>query len=334
MSDLTTTYLGLKLKNPLVASASPLSKKLDTVKKLEDAGASAVVMYSLFEEQISHESRELDHYLSFGTNSFQEAMTFFPEMEHYNIGPEGYLEHIARLKKAVSIPIIGSLNGISSGGWVDYARRIQSAGADALELNFYYIPTSLNLTAVVLEKAYVKLVSDIRAEISIPLAVKLSQFFTALPHFAREIVRAGADGLVLFNRFIQPDLDIEGQMVDPHHLLSTSAELRLPLRWVAILYGKINADLALTGGVHTPEDMVKSLAAGAKVTLLASELIEKGPSRAAELIRGLDEWLETHEYASVNQLIGSMSQKNVSDPAAFERGNYMKSLQSYDNKLF
>lgn len=334
MSDLTTTYLGLRLKNPLVASASPLSKKLDIVKKLEDAGASAVVMYSLFEEQISHESRELDHYLSFGTNSFQEAMSFFPEMEHYNIGPEGYLEHIARLKKAVNLPIIGSLNGISSGGWVDYARRIQSAGADALELNFYYIPTSLNLTAVALEKAYVKLVTDIRAEISIPLTVKLSPFFTALPHFAREIVRAGADGLVLFNRFIQPDLDLEGQMVDPHHLLSTSAELRLPLRWVAILYGKINADLALTGGVHTPEDMVKALAAGAKVTLLASELIDKGPARAAELIRGLDEWLDAHEYASVKQLIGSMSQKNVSDPAAFERGNYMKSLQSYDNKLY
>ncbi len=238
MSDLSTRYLGLTLKNPLVASASPLSKKVDTVKKLEDAGVSAVVMYSLFEEQITSESRVLDHFLSFGTDSFQEAMSFFPEMDHYNVGPEGYLEHIANLKKAVSIPIIASLNGVSSGGWVDYAKRMQEAGADALELNFYYIPTSINLTAAELENAYVRLVANIRAEIGIPLTVKLSPFFTALPHFATEVVKAGANGLVLFNRFIQPDLNIEEQKVDPTHLLSTSAELRLPLRWVAILFRK------------------------------------------------------------------------------------------------
>jgi dihydroorotate dehydrogenase (fumarate) len=334
MSDLSTKYLGLSLKNPLVASASPLSKKVDTVRKLEEAGASAVVMYSLFEEQITHDSRVLDHYLSFGTDSFQEAMSFFPEMDHYNVGPEGYLEHIARLKKAVNIPIITSLNGVSSGGWVDYAKRIQEAGADALELNFYYVPTFKDITASELEKAYVKLVTDIRTEIRIPLAVKLSPFFTALPHFAAEVVKAGANGLVCFNRFIQPDLDIEEKTVNPNHVLSTSAELRLPLRWVAILYGKVNADLALTSGVHTPEDMVKALMAGASVTELASELIEKGPSRAGELLAGLTEWMEAHEYTSVRQMIGSMSQKNVAEPAAFERGNYMKALQSFDNKIF
>lgn len=334
MSDLSTRYLGLTLKNPLVASASPLSKKVDTVKKLEDAGVSAVVMYSLFEEQITSESRVLDHFLSFGTDSFQEAMSFFPEMDHYNVGPEGYLEHIANLKKAVSIPIIASLNGVSSGGWVDYAKRMQEAGADALELNFYYIPTSINLTAAELENAYVRLVANIRAEIGIPLTVKLSPFFTALPHFATEVVKAGANGLVLFNRFIQPDLDIEEQKVDPTHLLSTSAELRLPLRWVAILFGKVNADLALTGGVHTAEDMVKALMAGANVTLLASELIANGPKRAGELLAELPAWMEAHEYTSVQQMIGSMSQKNVTEPAAFERGNYMKSLQSFDNRIF
>ena len=334
MSDLSTRYLGLTLKNPLVASASPLSKKVDTVKKLEDAGVSAVVMYSLFEEQITSESRVLDHFLSFGTDSFQEAMSFFPEMDHYNVGPEGYLEHIANLKKAVSIPIIASLNGVSSGGWVDYAKRMQEAGADALELNFYYIPTSINLTAAELENAYVRLVANIRAEIGIPLTVKLSPFFTALPQFATEVVKAGANGLVLFNRFIQPDLNIEEQKVDPTHLLSTSAELRLPLRWVAILFGKVNADMALTGGVHTAEDMVKALMAGANVTLLASELIANGPKRAGELLAELTAWMEAHEYTSVQQMIGSMSQKNVTEPAAFERGNYMKSLQSFDNRIF
>jgi dihydroorotate dehydrogenase (fumarate) len=334
MSDLSTKYLGLSLKNPLVASASPLSKKVDTVKKLQDAGVSAVVMYSLFEEQITHDSRVLDHYLSFGTDSFQEAMSFFPEMDHYNVGPEGYLEHISKLKKAVNIPIIASLNGVSSGGWVDYAKRIQGAGADALELNFYYVPTFINITATELERAYVKLVTDIRAEIRIPLAVKLSPFFTALPHFAAEVVKAGANGLVCFNRFIQPDLDIEEKTVNPNHVLSTSAELRLPLRWVAILYGKVNADLALTGGVHSVEDMVKALMAGANVTELASELIEKGPARAGGLLAGLTEWMDAHEYTSVQQMIGSMSQKNVAEPAAFERGNYMKALQSFDNKLY
>ena len=334
MIDLTTKYLGLDLKNPLVASASPLSKKVETAKKLEEAGVSAVVMYSLFEEQITHDSRVLDHYLSFGTDSFQEAMSFYPDMEHYNVGPEGYLEHITKLKKALNIPVIASLNGISSGGWVDYSKKMQEAGADALELNFYYVPTSLNLTAVELEKAYIQLVTDIRAEIKIPLAVKLSPFYTALPQFASEIVKAGANALVCFNRFIQPDLDIENLKINPNLMLSTSEELRLPLRWTAILFGKVKADIALTSGVHTAEDMVKAIMAGANVTMLASELIMKGPARAASLIAELSTWMEAHEYESVRQMLGSMSHKNVDDPAAFERGNYMKALQSFDNKLF
>lgn len=334
MTDLTTRYLGMSLKNPLVASASPLSKKVDTVKKLEDSGVSAVVMYSLFEEQITNESKVLDHFLSFGTNSFQEAMNFFPEMDHYNVGPQGYLDHITRIKKAVSIPVIASLNGISSGGWVDYAKRMEDAGADALEMNFYYVPTSIQLTAVELEKTYVKLVADIRAEVSIPLAVKLSPFFTALPQFANEVVKSGADALVCFNRFIQPDLDIENLKVNPNLALSTSDELRLPLRWTAILYGRVKADIALTGGVHTVEDMVKAIMAGASVTMLASELIIKGPARARSLLAELSAWMEAHEYKSVSQMVGSMSHQNVEDPAAFERGNYMKALQSFDNKLF
>lgn len=334
MTDLTTSYLGLTLKNPLVASASPLSKKVDTVKKLEDAGASAVVMYSLFEEQITHESKELDHYLSRGTESYAEALTYFPDLEKYNVGPEGYLEHISKLKRGVNLPVIASLNGVSTGGWVKYAKLIEEAGADALELNFYYIPTRLNLTATELERTYAQLVKDVRAELKIPLSVKLSAAYTALPHFAAELVKEGADGLVLFNRFIQPDFDLTNMEVTPHLALSTSAELRMPLRWVAILAGKVNADLALSGGVHTGVDMVKSILAGASVSMAASELIEKGPARCQSLLEEFTSWMDEKEYVSVTQMKGAMSQKSVGEPAAFERGNYMKALQSYDNKSF
>ena len=251
MPDLTTTYLGMKLKNPLVASASPLSKKLDTVKKLEDAGISAVVMYSLFEEQIIHESQALDFFLSHGSESFAEALSYFPSMESYNVGPEDYLELIAKIKKSVSIPVIGSLNGVSTGGWVEYAKKIEQAGADALELNIYFVPTDADTSAVDLEQAHVDLVSDVRKQVSIPLAVKLSPFFTSLPNLASRLVKAGANGLVLFNRFMQPDLDIETLEVVPTINLSNSADMRLPLRWIAMLYGKVNADFALTSGVHT-----------------------------------------------------------------------------------
>ena len=333
MVDLSTTYLGLQLKNPLVASASPLSKKVESVQKMEEAGISAVVMYSLFEEQIIHESRALDHYLNLGTYTYAEALTYFPEMEHYNIGPESYLELIGKLKKAVQIPIIGSLNGVSSGGWVEYAHRIQEAGADALELNMYYVATDANQTAADLEKAYVELVRDVRSKIHIPLAVKLSPYFTNLPNLTRHLVDAGANGLVLFNRFIQPDIDIETLDVVPNLQLSTSQELRLPLRWVAILYGRTHADLALTSGVHTSQDIIKSVMAGASVAMVASEFIAHGSGRATTMLTELEDWLQKYEYESIVQMRGNMSQKSVAEPSAFERANYMKALTSFDNNL-
>ncbi len=333
MADLTTTYLGLNLKNPLVASASPLSKKVEGVKRLEDAGIGAVVMYSLFEEQIVHESHALDHYLTRGSESFAEALTYFPDLERYNIGPESYLELIYRIKKAVSIPVIGSLNGISTGGWINYAKRIEEAGADALELNIYYVPTDPKLTSQELEATYVQLVRDVRNQIKIPLAVKLSPYFTALPNVAAQLAEAGANGLVLFNRFYQPDLDIESLDVVPNLVLSTSDELRLPLRWVAILYGRIKADLALSSGVHSARDVVKALMAGANVAMTTSELLAKGIGRATEILTDLNNWLDEFEYTSVRQMIGSMSQQAVAEPAAFERANYMKALMSYDNRI-
>ena len=333
MVDLSTTYLGLPLKNPLVASASPLSKKADRVRRLEDAGVSAVVMYSLFEEQITNESLALDYFLSRGTESFAEAITYFPEMDHYNVGPESYLELIQKLKASVDIPIIASLNGISTGGWIDYAKRMEEAGADAIELNIYYISTDPKVTSQELEQAHVDLVSDIRKQVNVPLAVKLSPFFSTLPNLANHLAKAGANGLVLFNRFIQPDLDIETLEVVSTVHLSTSDELRLPLRWIAILYGKVKADLALTGGVHTAQDLIKSVMAGANVTMLASELIAKGPERASEILEEMTNWMETYQYESVKQMCGSMSQQSVAEPAAFERANYMKALSSMDNKL-
>jgi len=332
MVDLSTTYLGMQLKNPLVASASPLSKKLDTVRRLEDAGASAVVMYSLFEEQIIHESRALDFFLNRGTESFAEAMTYFPDLEHYNVGPEAYLEFIQKLKAAVNIPVIASLNGVSTGGWVDYAQKMESAGADALELNIYFVPTDPDISALDLEQAYVDLVADVRKQIRIPLAVKLSPFYTSLPHFAARLVKAGANGLVLFNRFLQPDIDIETLEVVPHLVLSTSDELRLPLRWIAILYGKLKADLALTSGAHTTQDVLKATMSGACVTMMASELLARGPKRITEILAEMQTWMESFEYESIKQMVGSMSQRAVAEPAAFERANYMKALTSFDNK--
>lgn len=333
MVDLSTTYLGLQLKNPVVASASPISKKLSGIRSLEDAGASAVVMYSLFEEQIVHDSLALDHFLNRGTESFAESLTYFPDLQHYNIGPEDYLELIHKAKQSVSIPVIGSLNGVSTGGWVDYARRIEQAGADALELNMYYIPTDFNLTSQDLEQSYIDLVKDVRAQIHIPLAVKLSPFFTALPNLSSRLVQAGANGLVLFNRFLQPDLDIETLEVAPHLVLSNSDELRLPLRWVAILHGRVQADLALTSGVHTAQDVLKSMMAGANVTMLTSALLEHGVKRVSEILKDMEMWMETFEYQSVQQMRGSMSQQSVAEPAAFERANYMKALTSFDNRL-
>jgi dihydroorotate dehydrogenase (fumarate) len=329
MVDLTTTYLGLSLKNPLVASASPLSKKVETARQLDEAGVAAIVMHSLFEEQIIREGLKLHEDLSRGAYSNPEALTYIPEIGQYSIGPDTYLDHLRKVKRTVSVPVIGSLNGVSTGGWIDYARKIEDAGADALELNLYYLATDAGMTSTELEDMHVTLVEDIRKQVRIPLAVKLSPFYTALPNLARRLVAAGADGLVLFNRFYQPDFDLEMLEVVPNLVLSNSHELRLPLRWIAILYGKVQADLALTSGVHTPEDVVKALMAGASVAMTASALLENGIGQVPKLINGLDTWLEEHEYISVKQMIGSMSQGAVAEPAAFERANYMKVLSSY-----
>jgi dihydroorotate dehydrogenase (fumarate) len=333
MVDLTTSYLGMKLKNPLVASASPISKKINGVKKLEEAGVSAVVMYSLFEEQIEYESRALDHFLYRGTESYAEALTYFPDMPGYNVGPESYLELISKIKSEVKIPLIGSLNGISLGGWVEYARRIQEAGADALELNIYNIPTDPKLNSAEIEDGYVELVKAVRSQVSIPLAVKLSPFFTSLPNLAERLSAAGANGLVLFNRFYQPDLDIETLEVVPNLVLSTSDELRLPLRWIAILRGRVKADLALSSGVHQATDVVKALMAGANVAMTTSELLAHGINRVTEILADLEKWMREFEYDSVRMMLGSMSQQAVADPSAFERANYMKALTSFDNRI-
>jgi dihydroorotate dehydrogenase (fumarate) len=328
--DLSTTYLGLPLKNPLVASASPLSRRVDTVCLMEDAGASAVVLYSLFEEQIAHQSHELDHFLSRGSETYAEALSYFPNLDHYQLGLEAYLRHLERLKRAVAIPVIGSLNGISSGGWVDYAHAIEQAGADALELNIYYLPTDLDLSSAQLEETYVQLVRDVRSRVQIPIALKLSPFVTALPHLARRFVEAGANGLVLFNRFYQPDLDLEALEVVPHLQLSTSRDLLLPLRWIALLFGRIQADFALTSGVHTAQDVLKAMMAGANVAMMTSSLLSNGIDLFTLILSDMQQWMEEHEYASIAQMRGSMSQRSVAEPAAFERANYMKALNSFD----
>jgi dihydroorotate dehydrogenase (fumarate) len=329
MPDLSTTYLGLQLKNPLVASASPLSKSVDRVKKLEAAGIAAVVMHSLFEEQIIHESLELDHYLSRSANFSAEATSYLPDSGEYSLLPEKYVEHVRKVKEAVEIPVIASLNGVSKGGWIRYARLIQEAGADALELNLYYLPVDSSLTAEEIESAQVELVGAVKSSISMPLAVKLSPFYTALPNFVKRIGGVGADGIVLFNRFYQPDFDIE-ELAIAHTLdLSIPAELRLPLRWTSILHGRTHSDLALTGGVHDHEAVLKAMMAGARVVLLASELLERGPGRVSELLAEIDGWMTEHEYESIRQMQGSMSRQAVAEPAAFERANYMKVLGSF-----
>jgi dihydroorotate dehydrogenase (fumarate) len=333
MPDLTTTYLGLRLKNPLVASASPLSKKVELVQRLEEAGAAAVVLYSLFEEQITHESRALDHYLTHGAESYAEALSYFPDLDHYNLEPESYLEHVQRVKRAVDIPVIGSLNGISPGGWVEYARKIEQAGADALELNIYYLPSDVSVSSAELEDTYITLIRDIRLQVRIPIAVKLSPFFTALPYIARRFIQAGADGLVLFNRFYQPDFNLETLEVTPNLTLSSSHDLRLPLRWIAMLYGRIEADFALTSGVHTAEDVLKAMMAGANVAMLTSELLAHGIWRLQDILDDLRIWMYAHEYESIAQMRGSMSQRAVAEPAAFERANYMIALNSFDARL-
>jgi len=327
--DLSTNYLGLKLKNPLVPSASPLSRNLDVIRRMEDGGAAAVVFHSLFEEQIILESNQLDHYLNYFTYAFAEAQTWYPDMEDFKIGPEEYLESIRKAKEAVSMPVIGSLNGVSAGGWTEYARGIEQAGADAIELNIYYLPTEPSQDGSFVEQMVLDVLGQVKRTVSIPVAIKLSPYYNSVANLAKKLGDAGAGGLVLFNRFYQPDLDLESLEVAPRLTLSTSNELRLPLRWVAILYGRIAPDMAISGGIHTYQDVLKGLMAGAKVTMMASELLQHGLGRLPEILSDMTTWMDEREYESVAQLQGSMSQKNVADPSAFERANYMKTLQSW-----
>jgi len=333
MPDLKTKYLGLAIKNPLVASASSLSKKISNIKAMEDAGISCVVLYSLFEEEINHESLELHHFLSRGTESFAEALTYFPEFDEYKTGADRYLELIADVKKRVDIPIIGSLNGISNSGWIEYANRIEEAGADALELNIYFLPTDKEMTSESLEKDYLELVRTVQDSVKIPVAVKLSPYFTSLPHTVEAIIGAGAKGLVLFNRFYQPDLNIENLTVEPLLQLSNSSDMLLPLRWTAILYDRIKADIALSSGVHTGEDMVKAIMAGASVTMTASALVKNGIQHAESMLLELGNWMDIHNYDSIDSMRGTLSQRSVAFPAAFERANYMKALTLFDETI-
>jgi len=329
MADLRTRYLGLELANPVVPSASTLSSRIDTLKRLQDAGAAAVVMQSLFEEQIEHEEIEIDRMLEAGAHSFPEAITYVPELEDYNIGPDAYLRHLEQTKQELEIPVIGSLNGASKGGWVRHAKLIRDAGADALELNIYYVAADPNLTSAEVEERYIDLVAAVRSSVEIPLAVKVGPFFSSMANMARRLVEAGADGLVLFNRFLQPDIDLETLGVDPTLHLSTSEELRLPLRWIAILRGRVDASLAATTGVHTWEDAMKLILAGADVTMMASALFKHGPEHVRTVVDGIRTWLDEHEYASVEQAKGSVSQAACPDPVAFERSNYMRALVSF-----
>jgi len=327
--DLSTHYLGLKLRTPLVISASPLSEDIDNIKRMEDAGASAVVLHSLFEEQLRQDRLEMDRNVMRGTESFAEALSYFPETSEYRLGPEEYLRHIWRAKEATKIPIIASLNGSSKGGWTDFARQIQFAGADALELNIYYIPTDMNQTGTEVELAYLEILKEVKAAVKIPVAVKLSPFFSSFANMAKRLDEAGANGLVLFNRFYQPDIDLETLEVRPNILLSTPMAMRLPLRWVAILYGKLAASLAATSGIHRASDVLKMLMAGADVTMLCSTVMRHGFPQIALIESELKEWMEAHDYESVAQLKGSLSQKKCAEPTAFERAQYMKALCTY-----
>ncbi len=329
MIDLSTEYLGLKLRCPLVSSASPLAQEISNVRRLEDAGAAAIVLSSLFEEQLQLESLELDHRLSEGTNSFAEALSFFPQASEFNLGPDEYLNHIQKAKSATAVPIIASLNGSTVGGWTAYARQIEQAGADALECNIYAIPTDPNLPGETVEQNYVDIVRAVKAAVSIPVAVKLSPFFSNMANMAKRLEAAGANGLVLFNRFYQPDIDLDELEIRPNVLLSTPQALRLPLTWIGILYGRLKLDLAATSGVYGHEDVLKLLMVGANVTMFCSALFKHGIYHIREIERDLVRWMEEHEYESVAQMRGSMSQLKCSDPAAFERAQYMRAIKSY-----
>ena len=327
MLDLSTRYLGLNLRTPLVASASPLSQEISSIRQLEDAGASAVVLYSLFEEQLRQESLELDYYLSEGTESFAESLSYFPQPSEFHLGPDDYLDHIRKAKDAVNIPIIASLNGTSVGGWIQYATQIEEAGADALECNIYWIVTDPKMTSAEVEQHYLDIVQAVKTAVHIPVAIKLSPFFTNFVNMAQRIDAAGADGLVLFNRFYQPDIDLETLEMAPHVLLSTPQAMRLPLTWVGILRGRVKASLAATSGIHGAQDVIKLLMVGADVTMLCSTLLRNGIDHLRAIEQGVRQWMEAHEYESVEQMKGSMSQMRCADPSAFERAQYMRAVK-------
>jgi dihydroorotate dehydrogenase (fumarate) len=330
--NLSTKYLGLNLKNPLVIAACPLTSKIDWLKRLEAAGAAAAVLPSLFEEQIDHDEEEMTRAKEFGTESFAEALTYFPEEQDYRSAPEEYLASIEQAKKAVKIPIIASINGTSKGGWVRYAKMMQDAGADALELNVYYIAADPDMTCEDVESRYLDLVAAVKQSVTIPLAVKVGPYFSAMANMAKRLTAAGADGLVLFNRFLQPDIDLDTLETTPKLVLSDPYELLAPLRWVAILHGRVDVSLAITSGIHDGPALIKALLAGADVGMVASAIYLKGFKQLQEILQGLTAWMEEKEYESVEQLKGSMSQENCPDPEAFARGNYMKTLISYSGK--
>ncbi len=329
MSDLSTKYLGLNLKSPLLASASPLSESVDNIKRLEDHGLAGVVLPSLFEEQLALESLAVDSDLARGTESFPESASFFPDLQTYNLGPDGYLELIRHAKEAVKIPVIASLNGVSSGGWLEYARLMEEAGADAIELTIYSIATNPAVSGAEVEQGYIDLVRQLKRTLRIPLAVKLSPFFSAPANMGVRLDESRADGIVLFNRFYQPDFDIDQLEVTPSLNLSRPEELLLRLHWTAILFGHVRADLGITGGVHSSRDLLKCILAGAKVVFMTSALLRNGVQHAAHVLSEANRWLDDHEYSSIQQMCGSMSHGSVPDPTAFERGNYMKVLSSY-----
>ena len=328
--NITTNYLGLTLKSPLVASASPLSESLDNLKRIEDAGAGAVVLFSLFEEQIRNEREMMNHFMTLGTESHSEAVSYFPEPDEYHTGPQQYLQLIRRAKEVIDIPVIASLNGVSIGGWTSFARRMEEAGADALELNVYYIPTDMNLSGQQVEQTYIDILKAVKAAVKIPVAIKLSPFFSNFAHMARDLDTVGADALVMFNRFYQPDIDIETLEVKPHVLLSTAQDLRLPLTWIGILFGKVKASLAATSGVHTSDDVVKLILAGANVTMMTSALLKNGIDHIRTVENGLQQWMADHDYQSVSQMRGAVSQMHAEDPSAFERAQYMRALTNYN----
>ncbi|OGU27924.1 MAG: dihydroorotate dehydrogenase [Ignavibacteria bacterium GWA2_35_9] len=327
--NITTNYLGLDLRNPIVPSSGPISEDLSKIKAMEDAGAAAVVLYSLFEEQIENESLELHHRTTYHVESYAEALNYFPEPFEYRLGPDEYLEHIRKAKESVGIPIIASLNGKSLGGWIDYSKKIEQAGADALELNIYLLATNPSKPSSWIEKTYIDIVKEVKSSISIPIAVKMHPFFSSVAWIAAELDKAGADGLSLFNRFYQPDIDLESLEVVPNVILSSPASMRLPLRWIGILYGKVKADLAATSGIYTEKDVIKMIMAGAKVTHMMSCLLKFGFGHITDVITKLKYWMEVNEYESLDQMRGSMSYMKVEDPSRFERANYMKVLHSY-----